>query len=56
MNMKNLFQDKLMDGIGEIADGYILEAVNYSKQKKMHRKYIGAAAAVFLCICAALSI
>lgn len=40
MNMRHTLQNEWMDGIGEIADSYILEAVNYSKQKAVSGKYI----------------
>lgn len=53
--MKYVWQDKWMDGIGDIADRYILEAVNYSGRNRKRRKYVGAAAVVFLCICMSVS-
>lgn len=56
MSMKNISQDKWTDGIGEIADSYILEAINYSKQKKKSRGYIRVAAIIFVCICASVSV
>lgn len=54
--MKYVWQDKWMDGIGDIADHYILEAVNYSGRNRKRRKYVGAAAVVFLCICMSVSV
>lgn len=44
-------RDQWLDELGEIADRYIIEAVNYSKPKRRFQKYIGAAALAFLCIC-----
>lgn len=56
MKRKQEYQNKWMDGIGEIADSYVLEAVNYSKQKRMSGEYLKVAAIIFLCICASMSI